>query len=157
MQINFKDAEQIKRLVLIVDDEFINRELLGGMLQDEYNILYAVNGKEALEIIRESASTLSIILLDLMMPEMTGYELLEVIKADEALKQIPVIVLTAEQDAEVKSLKLGASDFIKKPYENPEIIRARIARTIGFYEDRSFIKSAERDDLTDLYSRTFFY
>ncbi len=157
MQINFKDAEQIKRLVLIVDDEFINRELLGGMLQDEYNILYAVNGKEALEIIRESASTLSIILLDLMMPEMTGYELLEVIKADEALKQIPVIVLTAEQDAEVKSLKLGASDFIKKPYENPEIIRARIARTIGFYEDRSFIKSAERDDLTGLYSRTFFY
>ena len=114
MQMNFKDAEQIKRLVLIIDDEFINRELLGGMLQEEYRILYAIHGKEGLEMIRESASTLSIILLDLMMPEMTGYELLEIIKADDALKHIPVIVLTAEQDAEVRSLKLGASDFIKK-------------------------------------------
>ncbi|MBQ9606510.1 MAG: EAL domain-containing protein [Lachnospiraceae bacterium] len=157
MQMNFKDAEQIKRLVLIIDDEFINRELLGGMLQEEYRILYAINGKEGLEMIRESASTLSIILLDLMMPEMTGYELLEIIKADDALKHIPVIVLTAEQDAEVRSLKLGASDFIKKPYESPEIIRARIMRTIELSEDRNFIQSAERDELTGLYSRAFFY
>ena len=157
MRVDFKDAEQIRRLVLIVDDEFINRELLGEMLKEEYSILYAVNGREALEIINESVSTLSIILLDLMMPEMTGYELLEILKADEALKHIPVIVLTAEQDAEVKSLKLGASDFIKKPYESPEIIKARIMRTIELSEDRSFIRSAERDELTGLYSRTFFY
>ncbi|MBO5551374.1 MAG: EAL domain-containing protein, partial [Lachnospiraceae bacterium] len=152
-----KDSEQIKRLVLIVDDEFINREILGGMLREEYRIVYAVNGKEALEIIRESASTLSMILLDLMMPEMTGYELMEILKADEALKHIPVIVLTSEKDAEVKSLKLGASDFIKKPYESVEIIKARIMRIIELSEDRSFIRSAERDELTGLYSRTFFY
>ncbi|MBQ7583755.1 MAG: EAL domain-containing protein [Lachnospiraceae bacterium] len=157
MRIDFKDAEQIKRLVLIVDDEYINRGMLGAMLQDDFNILYAVNGKEALEMIRESASSLSIVLLDIMMPEMTGYELLEVMKADDIMKHIPVIVLTAEQDAEVKSLQLGASDFIKKPYERPEIIKARIMRTIEHFEDRSFIKSAEKDELTGLYSRTFFY
>ena len=157
MQVSIKDAEQIKRLILIVDDEFINREMLGGMLREDYSIMYAVNGSEALEMIKESAAALSVVLLDLMMPEMTGYELLEVMRADEALKHIPVIVLTAEQDAEVRSLKLGASDFIKKPYENVGIIKARIKRTIELSEDRRFIRSAERDELTGLYSRTFFY
>ncbi len=157
MRINFKDAEQIKRLVLIVDDEFVNREMLGAMLQDDFSIIYAVNGNEALEIIRETAATLSIVLLDIMMPEMTGFELLQIIRSDETIRHIPVIVLTAEKDSELKSLKLGASDYIKKPYESPEIIKARIMRAIELSEDRSFIRSAEKDELTGLYSRTFFY
>lgn len=157
MRIDFKNAGLIKRLALIVDDEFINRELLGEMLKDEYHILYAVNGREALEVIRESASTLSVILLDLMMPEMNGYELLEILKAEKFIKSIPVIVLTAEQDAEVRCLSLGASDFIKKPYGNSEIIKARVRKTVELSEGRHFIKSAEKDELTGLYSRAFFF
>lgn len=157
MEMNFNETEEVRRFVLIVDDEYINRELLGSMLEDDYHVLYAVNGKEALEVIRENASLLSVICLDLMMPEMNGFEVMEVLHQDEVLKHIPVIVLTAEQDAEVKSLKMGAADFIKKPYGAPEIIRARVERIIELSEDRKFIKAAERDELTGLYSQSFFY
>ncbi|MBR1390864.1 MAG: EAL domain-containing protein [Lachnospiraceae bacterium] len=157
MQTKFNDKKKIRRFVLIVEDEFINREVLGNILKEEYNILYAVNGREGLEIIRENASMISVILLDIMMPEMNGFELMEILQADEKLKHIPIIVLTAEGDSEVKCLTLGAADFIKKPYGLPEVIRARVMRTIELSEDRNFIYSAERDELTNLYSQAFFY
>ena len=155
MEIIFNEGKQVKRFVLIVDDEFINREILGNLIADEYQILYAVDGREALDIIRENDATLSLVLLDLMMPEVDGFEVLKTMQEEKL--QIPVIVLTAEQEAEVKSLEMGAADFITKPYGNPAVIRARIRRTIQFSENRNFIQSAEKDELTGLYTRTFFY
>ena len=153
----FNDGENVKRFVLIVEDELINREILGNMLGDEYHVLYAVNGIEALETLRENETMVSVVLLDLMMPEMNGFEVIEVMRNDDILKHIPIIVLTSEQDAEVKTLQLGAADFIKKPYNMPEVIKARIARAIELSEDRNFIKSTEKDALTDLYTKTYFY
>lgn len=153
----FNDGESVKRFVLIVEDELINREILGAMLEDDYHILYAVNGVEALETLKENGSMVSVVLLDLMMPEMNGFEVIEAMKQDGQLRHIPIIVLTSEEDAEVKTLNLGASDFIKKPYNYPDVIKARIARTIEFSEDRYFIESNERDQLTGLYNKTFFY
>ena len=157
MEMIFNEKEQVRRFILIVDDEFINREILGNMLEDEYHVLYAVNGREALEVVKENASMLSAILLDIMMPEMTGYEVIEELHKDELYKHIPIIVLTSENDAEVKSLKLGAADFIKKPYGEPEVIRARVERIIELSEDKKFIQAAEKDELTGLYNKSFFY
>lgn len=146
-----------KRLVLIVDDEEINRELLKLVIQDEYEVLLAEDGKAALEIIRANYDVLSLILMDLLMPGLHGLDLIKILKNDQELKDIPIIVLTADQEAEVASLKLGASDFIPKPYPKSEVILTRIARTIELSEDKDIIMSTERDQLTGLYNREYFY
>ena len=146
-----------KRKVLVVDDEYINRQLLGMILSEEYEVLYAENGREALNMIRSNHDALSVVMLDLIMPQMDGFELLELIRGDEDLRRIPIIVLTSEKEAEVRSLKLGASDFIKKPYDMPEVILARVQRTIELNEGRNLIQVAEKDELTGLYSGSFFY
>ena len=146
-----------KRQILVVDDEFINRELLGNVLKNDYEVLYAENGEEALKIINNNQDTLSLILMDLMMPGISGMELLKQLKEDEALKLIPVIVLTSDQKAEVESLSAGASDFIPKPYPQSDVILARVRRSIELSEDRQIINSTERDPLTGLYNREYFY
>ena len=145
-----------KRLILIADDEIINRELLGMMLEDEYEIIYAEDGLEALQTIRDNAETLSLVLLDLMMPKMKGQEVLQQKQSDETIRQIPAIVLTADQDAEIECLDLGAIDFIPKPYPSAGVIKARVRRTIELSEDRDIIQSTERDALTGLYNKEFF-
>ena len=146
-----------KRQILVVDDEQINREILGFMLQDEYDVLYAADGEEALDMIRSHVHTLSLVLLDLMMPKLDGFHLMDILRSDDELKQIPYIVLTSEKSAEVNSLKNGASDFIAKPFDQPEVIQARIQRTIELAEDKDIIQSTERDPLTSLFNREFFY
>ena len=146
-----------KRQILVVDDEQINREILGFMLQDEYDVLYAADGEEALEMIRSHVHTLSLVLLDLMMPKLDGFHLMDILRSDDELKHIPYIVLTSEKSAEVNSLKNGASDFIAKPFDQPEVIQARIQRTIELAEDKDIIQSTERDPLTSLFNREFFY
>ena len=144
------------KTVLVVDDQEINRDALGIILEDQYKILYAENGQEALEVIRAHADDLSIILLDLMMPVMNGFEVLQYVREDEELRKIPVIVLTAERAAELRALKAGAADFITKPFDEAEIILARVGRIIELSEGRKLISAAEHDRLTGLYSRSFF-
>lgn len=146
-----------KRTALIVDDEPVNRKLLGFIIKRDYEVLYAQNGHEALEIIKNNHRKLSIILLDLLMPKMTGYELLEALQNDSVLKKIPVIVLTSDKSAEVKSLQLGAVDFIQKPYDIPEVIRARVKRSVELAEDKGIINATETDPLTGLYTKGFFF
>ena len=146
-----------KRLVLVAEDEEINRELLGSVLKEDYEVLFAADGLEALQLIQEHQHMLSIVLLDLIMPKMGGLELLEKLKDDHALQLIPVIVLTADQESEIKALTLGAADFLPKPYPPAGVILARIRRTIELFEDRLTIQTTERDPLTNLYNREFFY
>lgn len=145
-----------KRRVLVVDDEEVNREILGNILSSQYEVSYAENGRQAYDMLHERLTRYSLILLDLLMPEMDGFELLEKIKSEEGVSNIPVIVMTSEKPAEVRSIKMGADDFITKPYDMPEVILARCERIIQLYEDKSIIRSAEKDDLTDLYTREFF-
>ncbi len=142
--------------MLIVDDQEINRDALEVALEDDYDVILACNGKEALDMMREHEAELSIVLLDLMMPVMNGFEVLEYVQNDEHLKNIPIIVLTAEKSAELKALKMGAADFITKPFDMPEIILARLGRIIELSEGRQLISAAEHDRLTGLYSRSFF-
>ena len=89
----------LRRKVLIVDDEAIEREMLGAMLSDLYETGYAGNGREALDTIRDESAAISLILLDLYMPKPDGYDLLKIIRGDPALRRIPVIVLTADATA----------------------------------------------------------
>lgn len=153
----FIETASLKRSVLIVEDEFINREILGSILSGEYEVAKASNGQEALDILGDNNNKISLVLLDLLMPVMDGFTFLSLVKSDPKLKRIPVIVMTSEKDAEVRSIRLGAADFITKPYDMPEVILARCERIIELSEDKSIISSTERDSLTGLYSKEFFF
>jgi CheY-like chemotaxis protein len=112
--------------ILVVDDNEMNRDVLLRSLERQgHNNVQAQNGKEALSILREK--DVDLLLLDIMMPVMDGYQVLEIMKADERLCHIPVIVLSAvdEIDSVVKCIQLGAEDYLVKPF-NKEVLRARI-------------------------------
>ena len=146
-----------KRLVLIVDDEAINRMMLSAYLEKDYEVLTAEDGKKALTIIRTYKDMLSLVLLDLILPDMNGLDILKELKITDGMQNIPVIVMTSEQEEEVRSLVLGAIDFIPKPYPKPEVVLARIQKTIELSEDRDIIHHTERDMLTGLYNKEYFY
>ena len=154
---NYMTASGIKRRVLIVDDELINRELLSAMLSQTFEIETASNGQEAMMMLTQPDANFSLILLDLMMPVMDGFEVIERCQKDEALKRIPIIVMTSEKSAEVRSIRMGAADFITKPYDMPEVILARCERIIELSEDKSIIRSTERDKVSGLYTRSYFF
>ena len=123
----FKDK---KRKLLIVEDEYVNREILNSVLSNDYDLMMAEDGLEALKNIEENKNTISLILLDLVIPKISGIELLEEINSNNELQNIPVVVVTSDKEQEVKCLNLGAADFISKPYPGSSIILARIKRII---------------------------
>lgn len=115
-----------QNLVLVVDDNEMNRDLLSRRLQRQgHKIVMAENGKQALEQLQ--SQPFDLILLDVMMPEMNGYQVLEHLKADAALRHIPVIMISALDDIDsvVRCIELGAEDYLFKPF-NPILLKARI-------------------------------
>ncbi len=153
-----KDGKELfEHTVLIVDDEAINRELLGNILEKEYRVVFASNGKEALEIIHRDKDILSLVLLDLLMPELSGFDVLKNLKEDGLITELPVVVLTSEKSSEIESLRLGAADFLTKPYDLPEVILARVSHSIQLFENSKLIHATEFDKLTLLYSPDFFF
>ena len=146
-----------ERTILIVDDEEINRQILGNIIEPEYKVIYAENGKEALEKIHSQGCSISLVLLDLLMPVMDGNEVLKAMKEEGIITDIPVIVLTSDKSSEIESLKLGAADFLTKPYDLPEVILARIRHSIELFENSKIIHATEFDKLTLLYTPEFFF
>ena len=146
----------VQKKIMVVEDEAVNRLMLGNALEADYEILYAADGIEALQLADQHQFELALMLLDLQMPRMNGMEVLRAIKEDAALRHIPIIVLTADQQAELECLKIGAVDFIPKPYPAWEIVKARVDRCIELSESRETIKSTERDSLTKLYNIDYF-
>ena len=155
-QAKFHSADG-RRLVLVVEDEAVNRAILGMILEKDYEVLFAENGEEALSVIDGKKGLLSLVILDLIMPVMPGFEVLRRIKADPDTRDLPVIVASGDQSQEIDCLNAGASDFIQKPYPEPGVILARVHRTIELFEGRQIIQSTERDPLTGLYNREFFF
>ena len=153
---NLLQSGRIKRKVLIVDDELINRELLETILAMNYEVSSVSRGMEALAVLRAEPDAYSLILLDIIMPVMSGFDVIEAVKSDEKLKDIPIIVMTSEKSAEVRSIRMGAADFIAKPYRMPEVILARCERIIAQTEERQLIRSIEKDPVTHLYVKLFF-
>jgi putative two-component system response regulator len=119
------DAGGGRPTVLVVDDVDMNVMILEEILQDDYTILSAFNGVEALDVLRKAEVLPKIVLLDVMMPEMTGREMFDIMKDDDVFKRIPVIFITAENDSESELLAAGAVDFINKPFL-PEIVKLRV-------------------------------
>ena len=146
-----------KRTVMIVEDELINREMLSAILSTRYEVLTADTGADALAKVYANKDMISLVLLDLILPDMHGLDILRQVKSDPQLSHLPVIVMTADKDAEVESLTIGAIDFIPKPYPMPKVVLARVQRTIELSEDRDIIRTTERDQVTGLYNRDYFY
>jgi putative two-component system response regulator len=122
-------GDYAKAAVLIVDDAEVNVMILSEILQADYHVLSAGNGREALEKLRTVPVLPKLILLDVMMPEMDGKEMFEILKADEVFRRIPVIFITAENDSESELLAAGAVDFINKPFQ-PDIVKHRVRNQI---------------------------
>ncbi|MCH3943813.1 MAG: EAL domain-containing protein [Atopobiaceae bacterium] len=157
-----------KKTILIADNSLINRTYLSGILSDEYDCLEAVDGQKALDILRERGIDIAAMLLDLVMPVMDGYQVLEEMSKDPGLRQIPVVVVTAESETsvEARALDAGAMDFLTKPIE-PEIARRRIKSVVNARElEELHIRNrlleemqyqADHDELTGIFSRSAFY
>ena len=145
-----------KRRILLIEDEFVNQEILKLFLEDSYDLVLAGTGTEALGIINMQYETLSLVLLDLNLPDLSGMDILRQIKTDARTARLPVIVMTSDADAEVECLTLGAIDFISKPYPQQEVVLARVLRTIELSEDRDTLSQTERDQLTGVYNKGFF-
>ncbi len=154
--ISFRPYEK-KRSILLVEDEPVNREILKLYLKDTYDVIVAETGKEALFVLNSSFDRISLILLDLNLPDIHGLDVLRAVREDLRYAPIPVIVMTADSEAEVECLTLGAIDFIPKPYPQQKVVLARILRTIELSEDRDILRYTERDLLTGLYNKEFFY
>ena len=142
-----------KLKILIVDDSELNRELLAGMLGDEYEIYQVENGKKAIDILEENREQFKLVLLDINMPVMDGYEVLAIMKRRKWLDKLPVIVISAEISGEnvKKAYELGASDYFVRPF-NVAIVLRRVRNMITLYDN---ISSNLKDAVTML--STIFY
>ena len=143
--------------VLIVDDNSTTRKILYDILHPDYDVVQAENGMEAFDIVVRESGELNAIILDLVMPVMDGYQLLEKLHSVAGLSSIPVIVATAEMgvETEKKALKLGAWDFVSKPYD-AEILLFRLKNSIersnmAAYKQLKYL--AEYDVLTGIYNK----
>ena len=159
-----------KPVMLIVDDVEINRVVLTQFFQEEYQIIEAENGQEAMALIERQP--VSIVLVDLVMPIMDGFQMISMMKRNDQFAGIPVVVMTANNDgdSEARAMEMGAADFITKPY-NPTIVRCRIRNVMAREEiewrrvaqvaqNRQLMEMhqyVEKDSLTGIYNREAFY
>lgn len=125
----------LKHRILVVDDSGMNRELLSDMLSGTYEVDEACDGDEALLMIQKNSASYSLILLDFMMPKMNGIDVLDTMRKNGWLDEIPVIIISSETDAKIveTTYKYGASDFIFRPF-NEIVVQARVKNVIALYE-----------------------
>lgn len=146
------------RSILIVDDNEINRGILGEIFKDKYDIIEAGNGVEAIKYMDEQKDRLAAILLDIVMPEMDGYAVLEAMQEKDNLNDsIPVLMITADTstEAERTSYQKGAADVIHKPFD-PVIVDKRVSRTVELYDHKKNLES-QVDDQTRVLKKQFIY
>lgn len=145
-----------KRELLVVEDNELNREILAEILMPDYVVHQAENGKEGLELLRERGTKISLVLLDIQMPVMNGYEFLDAVRQEVRFANIPIIVMTSEAKEEIRSLESGASDFVSKPYDS-EVILRRMESLIRLSEASAMLNKVEYDSLTGVLNKDFFY
>jgi PleD family two-component response regulator len=146
-----------KANILIVDDERTNINVLGSILEKDYEISIAVNGEQALKLISKNPD-LDLILLDVEMPGMNGYQVCETLKNDPLTKHIPIIFITGntEEEHEKKGLELGAVDYITKPFRQA-IVKVRLKNHLQLKRQRDLLEHASNHDaLTGIANRNRF-
>lgn len=123
-----------KPLVLIIDDSEMNRAILNEMLKDEYCILEADNGRTALDMVDRYGDELSLVLLDIVMPDVSGFEVLADLSRRSVVDKLPVIMISSEDsdDVVLRAYELGASDYISRPFDS-RVVRRRVSNTIRLY------------------------
>lgn len=137
-----------KPLVLIIDDSEMNRAILNEMLKDEYCILEADNGRTALDMVDRYGDELSLVLLDIVMPDVSGFEVLADLSRRSVVDKLPVIMISSEDsdDVVLRAYELGASDYISRPFDS-RVVRRRVSNTIRLY--------AKQRRLTSLLSQQY--
>ncbi len=164
-----------RKTMLIVDDMRINRDILRAGMQEEFDIIEAADGKEALELLNRYGGTIAVVLLDLLMPGMSGIEVLEAMQQDDFLNTIPVIVVSATDEVNqgMRAIEMGAAGFVTKPVEM-KLVKAHVKSAIGRREhdelqaqNRYMLVRQEYQDemrtlmelntMTGIYSKETFY
>ncbi|MCL2366217.1 MAG: response regulator [Oscillospiraceae bacterium] len=149
---------ETRDVILIVDDIEINRMILAEILKDDYDIVEAGSGTEALSILFEDELSPTVVLLDIMMPDIDGFQVLEKMKNSDSTKHIPVLFITAANSDETESLglKSGAADYVAKPF-NHDVVRARVDNHIKLARYRNKLEqlvAKKAAEVTRTYEQT---
>lgn len=147
-----------RKRILIIEDDYIDRVVLSKILSVDFEVLEAENGLEALTILEKEYDSISMIMLDIMMPVMNGFDFLKQMRAVKEYSVIPVIVTTLgeSRNDELDALSSGATDFVLKPYM-PQVMLQRINNLIQLRENAAIINQFRYDRLTGVYSREYFF
>ena len=143
------------KTILIVDDTIANLDILVELL-DKYDVIDTTNGEDALEVVKNEK--VDLILLDIMMPNMDGYEVCNILKANPQTKDIPIIFITAKSDEESieKAYDFGGSDYVTKPFQSKELL-SRVKKELKIQTMMEELKVlASTDSMTKLYNRRYF-
>lgn len=140
--------------ILVVDDMEVNRAILCEIFNDDYRILEADNGRKALEIIEEEKDRLAVILLDIVMPEMDGFQVLENIY-QTVMQEVPVVLITGDTTAipEERGFDLGVADVVRKPFE-AHIIRRRITNVVHLWDHKNNLEELVKEQTKQLRQTT---
>ena len=140
-------AEQ-KQKILIVDDSELNRAILADMLDDEYEIIEAENGLQGVGLLQQQGVEISLVLLDIVMPQMDGFGVLEVMAQNRWIEDIPVIMISAETGSShiERAYELGVTDFISRPFD-ALIVHRRVVNTIMLYAKQKRLANMVADQI----------
>ena len=147
-----------KRKILIVENDEFNLKSLISLLADRYEIITACDGKIGLRLLEENYKDLALVLMNIQIPVLSGFDFLRKVQEDPFLSLIPIIVMTASDapKTEVVCLNLGAADYIRKPY-HAELIKKRLENVIRLRESSVSLREIEKDSLTGLYTEQVFF
>ena len=136
--------------ILIVDDTEMNRSMLADMLSDEYQIIEASNGREAVALLEAQDSAVSLVLLDIVMPEMDGFEVLAMMNKKGWIERIPVITISSETSSSYidHAYDLGATDYISRPFDEKTVVR-RVRNTLMLYSKQKMLEGMLTDQIRE--------
>ncbi len=148
---NSLEIRRKRPIILVVDDSEMNRELLSRILQDEYNVIEARNGEECISTLDKYGKDISLVLLDIIMPGVDGFGVLEYMTAQHLIESIPVITITGD-DSETsvrRAYEMGASDYISRPFDTRVVYR-RVSNTIKLYAKQRRLVSIVANQIVEL-------
>ena len=142
------ERSKIKQQLLIVDDSEINREILAEMLKDDYRILQASNGEEGISMLQEHENDIALVLLDILMPGMNGFDVLNLMNLNHWIEDIPVIIISSENSSDYvrKAYELGASDYVNRPFDAKTVYQ-RVYNIIKLYAKQKRLLSLVKDQI----------
>ena len=137
----------IRQKILIVDDSKLNRDILKEILGDAYNYLEAENGNQAIQRIGENIG-IDLMLIDIYMPQMNGFEVLKIMKRSQCIAETPVIMKSSEDavDTMRKAYELGITDYITRPFDSV-IVKKRVQKTMGLLMNKKHLLKVDKDQV----------